>query len=134
MLGVGPPLGGCCCLETLEEAHDLSRLARDARRWTASDSALRGGELRCAVTAILRPDLRSGAAGRRAAAPRASSGGSLVFLTGFIAAHEVRCELSRYVFSLPYRLIAHFAYLHKTALIKFVGTHNDYDKIDAETV
>src|SRR3954452_8003924 len=27
MLGVGPPLNGCCCLETLEETHDLFRLA-----------------------------------------------------------------------------------------------------------
>src|SRR6478672_11595985 len=27
MLGVGPPLNGCCCLETLEETHDVFRLA-----------------------------------------------------------------------------------------------------------
>jgi hypothetical protein len=27
MLGVGPPLNGCCCLQTLEETHDLFRLA-----------------------------------------------------------------------------------------------------------
>jgi mRNA interferase HigB len=33
-----------------------------------------------------------------------------------------------------YRLAIHFAYLHKAALIKFVGTHKDYDKINAETV
>jgi len=33
-----------------------------------------------------------------------------------------------------YRLVVHFAYLHKAALIKFVGTHKDHDKIDAETV
>jgi mRNA interferase HigB len=33
-----------------------------------------------------------------------------------------------------YRVIAHFAYKYKTALIKFVGTHEEYDKIDAETV
>jgi mRNA interferase HigB len=33
-----------------------------------------------------------------------------------------------------YRLIVHFAHLHKAALIKFVGTHKDYDKINAETV
>src|SRR5881227_419395 len=26
MLGVSPPLSGCCCLETLEETHDLFRL------------------------------------------------------------------------------------------------------------
>jgi mRNA interferase HigB len=33
-----------------------------------------------------------------------------------------------------YRLVVHFAYLYKAALIKFVGTHKDYDKINAETV
>ena len=33
-----------------------------------------------------------------------------------------------------YRLIVRFAYLHKSALIKFVGTHEEYDSIDAETV
>lgn len=33
-----------------------------------------------------------------------------------------------------YRLIVHIAYPFKTALIKFVGTHRDYDRIDPETV
>jgi mRNA interferase HigB len=33
-----------------------------------------------------------------------------------------------------YRLIVHFAYKFKTALIKFVGTHEEYDRVDAETV
>lgn len=33
-----------------------------------------------------------------------------------------------------YRLVVHFAYEYKTALIKFVGTHEEYDKIDAKTV
>lgn len=33
-----------------------------------------------------------------------------------------------------YRLIVHFAYQFKTALIKFVGTHEEYDRIDPETV
>ena len=33
-----------------------------------------------------------------------------------------------------YRLVVHFSYRFKTALIKFVGTHTDYDGIDAETV
>jgi mRNA interferase HigB len=33
-----------------------------------------------------------------------------------------------------YRLIVHVAYQYKRVLIKFVGTHGDYDKIDAETV
>lgn len=33
-----------------------------------------------------------------------------------------------------YRLITHVAYPFKRVLIKFVGTHAEYDKIDAETV
>lgn len=33
-----------------------------------------------------------------------------------------------------YRLIVYFAYAYKRALIKFVGTHKEYDKINAETV
>ena len=33
-----------------------------------------------------------------------------------------------------YRLVVRFSYEFKTALIKFVGTHKDYDRIDAETV
>lgn len=33
-----------------------------------------------------------------------------------------------------YRLVVHFSYRFKTALIKFVGTHDEYDGIDAETV
>lgn len=33
-----------------------------------------------------------------------------------------------------YRLVVHVAYPFKRVLIKFVGTHKDYDKIDAETV
>lgn len=33
-----------------------------------------------------------------------------------------------------YRLIVHVAYPFKRVLIKFVGTHKDYDKIDPETV
>ena len=33
-----------------------------------------------------------------------------------------------------YRLIVHFAYGYRRALIKIVGTHKDYDRIDAETV
>ena len=32
-----------------------------------------------------------------------------------------------------YRLVVHFSYKFKTALIKFVGTHEEY-RIDAETV
>lgn len=33
-----------------------------------------------------------------------------------------------------YRLIVHAAYRFKRVLIKFVGTHAEYDKIDPETV
>lgn len=33
-----------------------------------------------------------------------------------------------------YRLIVHFAYPYGRALIKFVGTHKDYDAIDPEAV
>ncbi len=33
-----------------------------------------------------------------------------------------------------YRLIVHISYPYKRVLIKFVGTHADYDRIDPETV
>jgi mRNA interferase HigB len=33
-----------------------------------------------------------------------------------------------------YRLVVHFAYPYNRALIKFVGTHKEYDKINPETV
>jgi mRNA interferase HigB len=33
-----------------------------------------------------------------------------------------------------YRLIVHISYVYKRILVKFIGTHADYDKIDAETV
>jgi len=33
-----------------------------------------------------------------------------------------------------YRLVAHVAYAFHTVLVKFVGTHAQYDRIDAETV
>jgi mRNA interferase HigB len=33
-----------------------------------------------------------------------------------------------------YRLIVHFAYRYQRCLIKFIGTHKDYDEIDPETV
>ena len=33
-----------------------------------------------------------------------------------------------------YRLIVHIAYRFKRVLIKFVGTHNEYDRIDPESV
>ncbi len=33
-----------------------------------------------------------------------------------------------------YRLIAHVAYAYKRVLIKFVGTHAEYDRIDPRVV
>ena len=33
-----------------------------------------------------------------------------------------------------YRLVVHAAYRFKRVLIKFVGTHKEYDRIDAESV
>lgn len=33
-----------------------------------------------------------------------------------------------------YRLIVHVSYTFKRVLVKFIGTHKEYDKIDAETV
>jgi len=44
---------------------------------------------------------------------------------------------SRAIFDIggnKYRLIVHFAYPYRRALIKFVGTHKEYDKINPETV
>jgi len=32
-----------------------------------------------------------------------------------------------------FRLVAHISYEFPTILIKFTGTHEDYDKIDPET-
>lgn len=33
-----------------------------------------------------------------------------------------------------YRVVVHAAYRFKRVLVKFVGTHKDYDRIDAGTV
>lgn len=33
-----------------------------------------------------------------------------------------------------YRLIVHVAYQHKRVLVKFVGTHSEYDDLDARMV
>jgi mRNA interferase HigB len=44
---------------------------------------------------------------------------------------------NRVIFDLggnKYRLILHVAYAYKRALVKFIGTHAEYDKIKAETV
>ena len=44
---------------------------------------------------------------------------------------------NRVVFNISgnsYRLVVHISYEYKAVLIKFVGTHSQYDKIDVETV
>lgn len=44
---------------------------------------------------------------------------------------------NRLVFDLGgnrYRLIVHVAYAYRRVLVKFIGTHAQYDRIDAETV
>ena len=44
---------------------------------------------------------------------------------------------SRVIFDIggdKYRLVVRIAYRHKRMLIKFVGTHQEYDRIDPETV
>ncbi len=44
---------------------------------------------------------------------------------------------NRVIFDLAgnkYRLIAYVSYRYKRVLVKFVGTHKDYDRIDPETV
>lgn len=33
-----------------------------------------------------------------------------------------------------FRLVVHVAYRHRRVLVKFVGTHRDYDKIDPATI
>ena len=44
---------------------------------------------------------------------------------------------NRIVFDLggnKFRLVAHVAHAYRRVLIKFVGTHSEYDRIDVETV
>lgn len=44
---------------------------------------------------------------------------------------------NRIVFDLAgnkYRLVVHVAYPYKRVLVKFIGTHAEYDRIDVETV
>ena len=44
---------------------------------------------------------------------------------------------SRIIFDIggnKYRLIVHVAFRFRRVLVKFVGTHKDYDRIDPETV
>lgn len=43
----------------------------------------------------------------------------------------------RYVFNIKgydYRLVVVIQYTHQTIYIRFVGTHNEYDKIDCSTI
>lgn len=48
----------------------------------------------------------------------------------FVADNRVIFDIS----GNKYRLVARVAYSHQRVLIKFVGTHAEYDKIDAGTV
>ncbi len=48
----------------------------------------------------------------------------------FVADNRVVFDIS----GNKYRLIVHVAYPYKRVLIKFIGTHSEYDKIDASTV
>ena len=44
---------------------------------------------------------------------------------------------NRIIFDLggnKYRLVVHVSYRFKRVLVKFIGTHRDYDRIDPETV
>jgi mRNA interferase HigB len=47
------------------------------------------------------------------------------------------CRHNRIVFDIAgnkYRLIVHVAYRYRRVLVKFIGTHAEYDKINPETV
>ncbi len=48
----------------------------------------------------------------------------------FVADNRVIFDISGNKF----RLVVHVAYRFKRVLVKFVGTHADYDKVDAETI
>ncbi len=44
---------------------------------------------------------------------------------------------NRIVFDLggnKFRLIVHVSYAYRRVLVKFIGTHKEYDRIDAETI
>jgi mRNA interferase HigB len=43
-------------------------------------------------------------------------------------------ERARFEVAGNFRLIASFSFRHQIAFIKFIGTHAEYDKIDALTV
>ena len=48
----------------------------------------------------------------------------------FVADHRVVFDIS----GNKYRLVVHVSYRFKRVLVKFVGTHAEYDRIDPETV
>ncbi len=48
----------------------------------------------------------------------------------FVADNRIIFDISGNKF----RLIVHVAYAYQRVLIKFVGTHADYDRIDAEII
>lgn len=48
----------------------------------------------------------------------------------FVAGNRIIFDIS----GNKYRLVVHAAYRYRRVLVKFVGTHAEYDKINAETV
>ena len=51
--------------------------------------------------------------------------------------HASICGNNRVVFNIAgnkYRLVLHFDYRRRTGFIRFIGTHAQYDAIDAETI
>ena len=48
----------------------------------------------------------------------------------FIGDHRIIFDLG----GNKYRLIVHVAYAYGRVLVKFIGTHKEYDRIDAETI
>ena len=48
----------------------------------------------------------------------------------FVADNRVIFDLS----GNKYRLIVHVSYTYKRVLVKFIGTHAEYDRIEAETI
>ena len=48
----------------------------------------------------------------------------------FVAGNRIIFDIS----GNKYRLVVHVAYRYRRVLVKFVGTHGEYDKINAETV
>ncbi len=70
---------------------------------------------------------------------------AIVSVAGWRAPHEVRAAFgsadfvgdNRVIFDIggnKYRLIVRISYEYQRVLVKFVGTHAEYDRIDPETV